>query len=116
MESRLELTFTGSVAEVVTPHIGWDGDGHWDVDVGAGTDMLTMGSDDLMKSSCLSEASKGHDVLKVKEYNYQHDCYWQKMFPCFFVHTLLVWHINSMVKRNYKLHKKIHSCSFHKKT
>ena len=71
MESRLELTFTGSVTEVVTPHIGWDGNGHWVVDVGAGTDMLTMGSDDLMKSSCPSEALKGYDVLKVKEYNFE---------------------------------------------
>ena len=45
---------TGSITEVVTPHIGWDGDGHWVVDVGAGTDILTMGCDDLMKSSCKS--------------------------------------------------------------
>ena len=66
MESRLELTFTGSVTEVVTPHIGWDGNGQWFVDVGAGTDMLTMGSDDLMKSSCPSEALKGLMPLRLK--------------------------------------------------
>ena len=46
------MTFTGSVTEVVTPHIGWDGDGHCAVDVGAGTDITTMV--DLIKSSCKS--------------------------------------------------------------
>ena len=37
VKSQLIMTFNGSVTEVVTPHIGWDGDGHWVVDVGAGT-------------------------------------------------------------------------------
>ena len=50
IEYVLDMTFTGSVTEVVTPHIGWDGDGHCVVDVGAGTDIIPMGRN-LMKSS-----------------------------------------------------------------
>ena len=50
----LNITCTGSVTEVVTPHIGWDGDGPCVEDVGARTYMLTTTSDDLMKSSCKS--------------------------------------------------------------
>ena len=48
------MIFTTSITEVVTPHIGWDGDGHRVVDVGAGTDIMTISGDDLMKSSCKS--------------------------------------------------------------
>ena len=51
IELVLKLTFTGSVTEVVIPHIGWDGNDHWVMDVGAGTDRLTVGSDDFMNSS-----------------------------------------------------------------
>ena len=47
----LESIFTGSITEVVTPHIGWDGNGSWVVDVGTGTDTITIGCDDLMNSS-----------------------------------------------------------------
>ena len=47
-------TFTGSVTEIVTPHIGWDVNGHWIVDVGTGTNIARKGSSDLMKSSCKS--------------------------------------------------------------
>ena len=54
VELELVTIYTGSITEVVTPHIGWDGDGHWVVDVGAGTDILTIRGDDLMKSSCKS--------------------------------------------------------------
>jgi len=57
VESVLESSFTGSITEVVTPHIGWDGDGLWVVDVGAGTDILTIAGEDLMKSSCKRYAS-----------------------------------------------------------
>ena len=50
IEYPLVSTFTGSVTEVVTPHKGWDGDGHWAVDVGAGADIMTIGWN-LIKSS-----------------------------------------------------------------
>ena len=53
IESVLDTTFTGSVTEVVIPHIGWDGDGHWVVDVSAGTCTDTL-SEKFMKSSCKS--------------------------------------------------------------
>ena len=52
IEYELPVIFTACITEVVTPHIGRDGDVHWVVDVGAGTDILTIGCDDLMKSSC----------------------------------------------------------------
>ena len=54
VESEPVTIFTGSITEVVTPHIGWDGDGQRDVDVGAGTDKLTMGCEAFLKSSCKS--------------------------------------------------------------
>ena len=38
----LDSSFTGSVTEVVTPHIGWDGNGHCVVDAGAGTDYSSL--------------------------------------------------------------------------
>ena len=44
IEFELVVIFTGSITEVVTPHIGWDGDGQWVVDVGAGTDMPGEGA------------------------------------------------------------------------
>ena len=54
IESVLELTFTGGVAEVIIPHIGWDGDGGRVIDVGAGTESVTMDGGNLMNSSCKS--------------------------------------------------------------
>ena len=54
VESELKSTLTGSITEVVTPHIGWDGDGQVAVDVGARTETIGVASDDLVKSSCKS--------------------------------------------------------------
>ena len=50
IEYELGIIFTGSITEVVTPHIGWDGDGRLVADVGAGTDIVSVGVD-LMKTS-----------------------------------------------------------------
>ena len=50
IESELEVILTGSITEVVIPHIGWDGDGRLVADVGAGTDIVSVGVD-LMKTS-----------------------------------------------------------------
>ena len=47
IESKLESIFTGSITEVVTPHIGWDGDGHQVVGVGAGTESFRVVGDSL---------------------------------------------------------------------
>ena len=51
IEYVLEVIFTGSITEVVTPHIGWEGDGHRVVDVGAGTDSIGMSGEDLVNSN-----------------------------------------------------------------
>ena len=50
------MIFTASITEVVTPNIGWDGDGHRIVDVGAGTERRSVIGvvEDFMKSSCKS--------------------------------------------------------------
>ena len=50
----VEAGFASSVTKVVIPDIRWDGNGQWVVDVGAGTETLTMDGGNLMKSSCKS--------------------------------------------------------------
>ena len=54
VEYMLASTFAGSITEVVIPHEGWDWERDWVVYVGAGTKVLGIDGDYLMKSSCKS--------------------------------------------------------------
>ena len=54
VEYMLASTFAGSITEVVIPHKGWDWERDWVVNVGAGTKVLGIDCDYLMKSSCKS--------------------------------------------------------------
>ena len=45
IKSVLEGAITGSVTKVVIPYIGWDAGGDSVIDVGAGTDIRTIGWD-----------------------------------------------------------------------
>ena len=52
VEYMLASTFAGSITEVVIPHKWWDWERDWVVYVGAGTKVLGIDGDYLMKSSC----------------------------------------------------------------
>ena len=54
VEPVLEVGFTGGVSEVVIPYVGWNGGGHWVVDVGAGTETMRMGDEILFHKGCKS--------------------------------------------------------------
>ena len=54
LEYMLVSTFAGSITEVVISHIGWYWERDWVVYVGAGTKVLGIDCDYLMKCSCES--------------------------------------------------------------